>query len=101
LDAQVRFSKVEAFRCGGEESIDMEHTNCPILVGHLNKLSAGTEAQKALAFQLVMILDDVESIAALMDHESPADRHALARTQNIRECSGRLQNLIVAAVCNG
>jgi hypothetical protein len=74
------------------------NVNCPILVGHLNRLSAGTAAQKALAFQLVMILDDVEGIAELMDNENPADRHSLARAQNIRECAGRLQNLIVAAV---
>jgi hypothetical protein len=70
--------------------------NCPILVGHLNNLLDGTEAQKALAFQLIMMLDDIEGIAELMDHQFPAERHAMARTQNIEDCARRCRHLIVA-----
>ncbi len=68
--------------------------NCPILVGHLNAMMkhGGNRADAARA--LVGILDDVESIAELIDHKFPADRHAMERARHIGECALQLQVII-------
>lgn len=67
---------------------------CPILVSHLNAMQAAGGIRRDIAFQLVMILDDVEGIAQLIDHEFPAERHAIARSQHIGESVKRLLSLI-------
>jgi hypothetical protein len=37
-----------------------------------------------------MMLDDIESIAALLDHAAPAERHAIGRVEHIAETAARL-----------
>jgi hypothetical protein len=78
----------------------MQLANCPVLVGHLNNMGKGSDELKAFAFQLVMMLDDIEGIAGLIDHEFPADRHALARLNNIIESAQRARNLIPSIIAD-
>lgn len=70
--------------------------NCPILVGHLNSLLKRGGSHAELAKQLVMILDDVEGIAELLDHQYPAERHAMSRASHIAESASRLQTIVVS-----
>jgi hypothetical protein len=72
----------------------MNIANCPILVGHLNNLTKKGGDSAAIALALVAILDDVEGIAGLLDHEFPAERHAIERSKHIAEMAARLQSLL-------
>lgn len=72
----------------------MNIANCPILVGHLNNLTKKGGDSAAIALALVAILDDVEGIAGLLDHEVPAERHAIERSKHIAEMGEKLQSLI-------
>jgi len=65
--------------------------NCPILVGHLNALTAKGGKFAELALSLIAILDDVEGIASLADHEFPANRHIAERSKHIAEQAEKLE----------
>lgn len=81
-----------------DSPVETVKPNCPILVSHLNALRAKGGASSVLAMNLVLILDDVESIAGLIDHVAPAPRHAISRAEHIAECATRMLTLIAECV---